>query len=175
MANVIQVEAAAASFITPSLSSQSSCLFPASFPHSHHSILHLSYIPIKVDPDGETFSSLTPPPSLLPLQLCGGAQLVSQSPFSHLQPFTFSCPNRGPHAPLMKRRHLIAMWRGSCYGVGSELRLWLSPEEHNYISNLTFPLLRTQPTSRPRVHCSMDDSELRLVCSVSLWLGFSPT
>lgn len=39
---------------------------PASFPHSHHLTLHLSYIPIKVDPDGPTISSLTLPPSRPP-------------------------------------------------------------------------------------------------------------
>lgn len=34
---------------------------PASFPHSHHSIRHLRYIPIKVSADGQRVSSLTPP------------------------------------------------------------------------------------------------------------------
>lgn len=93
----IRLQTAAALFT----SSQSSHFFPDIFPHSHHSTEHLSYISIKVDPDGQTISSLTPPPSFSIALLCGGALLVRPSHFFPTFKPSHSA-NCSPNAFLMK-------------------------------------------------------------------------
>lgn len=169
-----------------SLSSQSFCLFAASFPHRHHSTLRLSYIPIRVDPDRQTISSLTTPsmhthknthrhtlPHLLPPllhsfvdELCSLFTLLFPPPSSLCyQPskLKLKCSSD-------EKKAFNCHVTNSCYGVSSELRSWLGPEEHNYISELTFLLLYVHAASRPHVHCSTDDFEQLLVTALSLWL-----
>lgn len=71
-----------------------------SFPHSHHSVLNSSYIPIKVDVDRLTVSSPTPP-SLL---LYSGVKELSSLVTLLFPTFTFSHCSRGPWASLIEKR-----------------------------------------------------------------------
>lgn len=84
-------------------------------PHSHHSTLHSSYIPIRVHPDGRQPHHQHPPPP--PLQLCGGAQLVRLSPLSCLAALAFSRQNRGSD----EKEPFNYCMENCCYGVSAGL------------------------------------------------------